>query len=377
MSKWIAALLCAALFLCPVALAGTAADGETDGGVVWVMYDSQGRRLASRAARMYEGDGLITADNTEYVVVSVDEQSRVAYAQPVLEMVAVSAGARTADASAAKDGGNKLVCMYCTHSDESYKPTDGEYSLARDAGIYDVSAAFAENLEKLGLKVERSEDTFLPHDAGAYRRSRSTAEEYAKLQPDAIFDIHRDGIPDAGEYEQTVDGEQITQVRLLVGRSNANADVNKSFAKQIKAQADEMYPGLIRDIYIGKGNYNQELYPHALLLEFGTFSNDKERVIASTEMMAKVVASALNGGTLEQGTGTRREQNAGAGKGIAWMLGILAIGGALYAIASTGTLTNWKEKLAHGASELTGGFVGRGHGDDMEEKREEEESRER
>ncbi len=356
MNKRILALICCLLLtLCPAAQALSLEDGESDGGEVWVMYDSQGHRLTSRAGRMFEGDGLITADNLEYVVVSVDEDSRIAWAQLSSETVAVSAASQETGAM----DGDTLVCMYCTHSDESYEPTDGDYSLSHGAGIFDVSAAFAKNLEKLGVRVERSEDTFLPHDAGAYRRSRATTEEYARMTPDAIFDIHRDGIPDAGEYEKTVEGEDVTQVRLLVGRSNANSDVNKAFAKQIKAQADRMYPGLIRDIFIGKGNYNQEIYPHALLLEFGTYSNDKEQVIASTEMMAQVVARVLGGGDSQEEQAARGAQNAGALKGVAWILGGLIVGGILYALISTGTLGNWKEKLSTGASELTGGLIGK------------------
>ena len=45
----------------------------------------------------------------------------------------------------------------------------------------------------------------------------------------------------------------MSKVRLLVGKGNQNKDANLSFAKQIKAVADKMYPGLIKDIYMGKG----------------------------------------------------------------------------------------------------------------------------
>ena len=41
----------------------------------------------------------------------------------------------------------------------------------------------------------------------------------------------------------------MSSTRLLVGKSNPNADANRKFAKQIKAAADEMYPDLIKDIY--------------------------------------------------------------------------------------------------------------------------------
>ena len=94
----------------------------------------------------------------------------------------------------------------------------------------------------------------------------------------------------------TIGNEKMSKVRLLVGKGNQNKDANLSFAKQIKAVADKMYPGLIKDIYMGKGAYNQDLAPRSVLLEFGTHTLPKERVLASTGPMSEVVYKALYGG---------------------------------------------------------------------------------
>ena len=88
--------------------------------------------------------------------------------------------------------------------------------------------------------------------------------ELLKGQPGAIFDIHRNGVPDPDEYATTIGNEKMSDVRLLVGKGNQNKDANLSFAKQIKAVADKMYPGLIKDIYMGKGAYNQDLAPRSV-----------------------------------------------------------------------------------------------------------------
>ena len=69
----------------------------------------------------------------------------------------------------------RLIGIYSTHSDESYIPTDGAESKEKDAGIYDVDEALKKALEERGIEVELDTTTHLPHDAGAYRRSRSTA----------------------------------------------------------------------------------------------------------------------------------------------------------------------------------------------------------
>ncbi|HBG44358.1 MAG TPA: stage II sporulation protein P, partial [Firmicutes bacterium] len=43
-----------------------------------------------------------------------------------------------------------------------------------------------------------------------------------------------------------VSGQQVAATRLVVGRQNANRGVNFEFAKQIKAAADKLHPGLVR-----------------------------------------------------------------------------------------------------------------------------------
>ena len=190
----------------------------------------------------------------------------------------------------------KAVALYCTHSDESYVPTDGSSSIEKRGGIYDVAESLKKELEQLGITVRYSDENHFPHDAGAYRRSRNTAAALAEEGVDAIFDIHRDGIPDASQYESRVKGQEVTKVRLLVGRGNQNAEANKQFAAQIKAVADKLYPGLIKDIYLGKGSYNQDLMSQSVLLEFGTHVSDKEEAIESTGYMANVLSRTLYGG---------------------------------------------------------------------------------
>ena len=66
------------------------------------------------------------------------------------------------------------------------------------------------------------------------------------------------------------------QIRLVVGRQNQNMQANLDFAKQIKAYYDEKKPGLIKGIFMAKGNYNQDLAPRSILIEVGTHTNSLE-----------------------------------------------------------------------------------------------------
>lgn len=353
MKRFLAALVAALLCAAPCALA------ENDGDCVYTLLNADGEKLTCRAGRMYVDDEYISSDNRLYRVAFVDDENCTATAEylgPAVLDEAAFADFLSAQAESESDGKDKkLICMYSTHSDESYVPSDGASSLWVNAGIYDVGDALKENLEALGITVEYSDKSFLPHDADAYNRSRSTVEEYAKRMPDAIIDIHRDGV-DAEEYETEVDGEDTSMVRLFVGRSNQNAAENKAFAQRLKAAADEVYPGLIKDIYIGKGNYNQELYPQAILLEFGTYEIEKEKAISATEYMAEVINDVLYGPSAKASTG---EKNSAAAVGIAWAVGIAVLAAGIYALSSTGKLAPAWDKLKRGASEMTAGLFGK------------------
>jgi len=355
-------ILALVIMLCTVVIP-CAAEDANDGDCIYTLYSTDGERLTSRGGRMYVDDEYVAGDNRHFRVVEVDDEAYTAYAE-YIGQAAVSVGgpdmcrdifAGLNEAHA--EEGKGLICMYSTHSDESYVEGDGKSSKMEDAGIYDVGGEFKRELEKLGYTVIYSDETFHPHDAGAYSRSASTAEEYVKKSPEAIFDIHRDGIS-ADEYETEVDGEELSMVRLFVGRSNTNRDANMAFAQEIKAAADEKYPGLVKDIYMGKGNYNQELYPRALLLEFGTHEIDKELVLRSTGYVAEVVDTVIGGDTA-MAAETDAEENMGAGKTVIWVIAIAVVAALVYAFAATGRLSGAWDKFKRSISELTGGSAGK------------------
>ena len=340
---------------------------------VWSIYDEDGQYLTSIYGRVYLDDEYISSDNRLYRIIEVDDSKRTAVAQYIGQESLLEPD-NEAVATVAQES-KRLIGIYSTHSDESYIPTDGAESKEKDAGIYDVDEALKNALEERGIEVELDTTTHLPHDAGAYRRSRSTAARLLKSQPAALLDIHRDGIPDPDEYVQKIEDEDATKVRLLVGKSNPNADANRKFAKQIKAAADEMYPDLIKDIYIGKGDYNQELAPRAILLEFGTHTIKKERAIKSTAYMADVLERVLFGSTAKAegaadadadaaGAETTAEAGgSGAAWGILWVVGIALAAIVGYGIITTGSFSGMWNKIKRGASETTGGLLGKKRGE--------------
>ena len=355
------------------------ADDQVDAEALHVAVDGSGAYLFSIHGVLSEGDEYIAGDNVLYRIASVNSGNAIAEKigeEPmpdvswldVGEAQAVFASDETTQAVSAKANADKrLIALYVTHSDESYIPSDGSQSINGQGGIYDVAREFRDALQKQGVDVILDESTHLPHDSGAYRRSRQTAERLLQKQPDAIIDIHRDGIPDESEYARTINGEEASRVRLLVGRSNQNSSVNREFAKQLKAVADKQYPGLIKDIFIGKGNYNQDLAPHAILLEFGTHTISKERVLNSTDMMAQVMSTALYG--TQTGSAASEKSSSGqdaavqSSKGVSGgmiflVLSVIA-GVIIFLLAQTGGGKAMKTKFTRNVSELTGGLFGK------------------
>lgn len=263
----------------------------------FVVYDAEDQ---SKVVFM-KGDGIqvddeyISSDNKLYTIESVNEEDKTAVARYTEDVkMPVYNISKKGNISSVNASTSKRIGLYHTHNDECYNDADGTDSIYGAGGIHDIGAKLKSNLENLGVTVFYSEDLHLPHDSGAYTRSEQTASELLKNDLDAIFDIHRDATP-RSEYITTVNGEQMSKVRMVVGSANVKSAINKEFALNIKAYADEVYPGLIKDIYIGKGGYNQQLSANAMLFEMGTNLIEKSLVEKSTIPLAKTIDVVLYG----------------------------------------------------------------------------------
>lgn len=353
---------------------------ETD--IVYDVVTEEGAALTQIAQTPAPGDEYLAEDNTLYEILRVEGTAAIVRSKGALALPDVS----WLDADAALPVSameSKRIALYCTHSDESYEPSDGVYSTTGRGSIYEVAEALAAAMREDGVEAVVSDALHHPHDAGAYRRSRQTAVELMRAGlPDALLDIHRDGIPDPAQYKTTIGGRECSKVRLLVGRGNQNMSVNKEFALTLKAVADKVYPGLIKDIYMGKGVFNQDLLPKSVLLECGTYTLEKEWVLRSMPMMADVFYRALYGGvtgsagTVSDTRGTQRasedsvtpgatdapvasSEDDGSFTGIWWVAGLFAAGLILYGVIAAGSMRGGMRKAGRHLSEMTGGLVGK------------------
>lgn len=364
---WLLGLI---LLLVPVCAQG-------EGYRVWELCTESGERLTEVCEEPSAGDEYIMADNALYEVISVTGNRATMRLTGSVTLPTVDW--LDADAAWPVAAQTRRIALYCTHSDESYAPSDGYYTTTDRGSIYEIAAALAEQLTQRGITATADDTLHHPHDAGAYRRSRQTAVQLLTAgAPDCLIDVHRDGIPDPASYAVTIGGKAASRVRLLVGRGNQNAALNKDFALTLKAVADHVYPGLIKDIYMGRGTYNQDLLPRSILFECGTYTLEKERVLISMPMLADVLQRSLYGGVvgsagrvvsdvgqsgakggITQGAPDAASADAkGVGSGVIFLLALLLVGIVGFALLSAGSWKRGMHKAGRQLREMTGGLVG-------------------
>ena len=318
-------LLSATIVGSSVLLSPMAGRGDEDlSGRLFQMVDGEGNLIMQTHRVITVGDGFIDEANLFYQVKRVEGQKAVAdllgpvslvdvvetdsQTVPVFSLFELFGGKEEDNDNETKrrglltkpEGGQGSAVqrrskrevtfgIYTTHNDESYVTNRGKANIKGKGDIHRVAAVLNEKIKKNGFSSIHSEAIHLPHDRGAYRRSRGTALELMQDGADMLIDVHRDAGP--GEsYAKKVNGEWMTQVRLVVGRQNANHGANLALAKELKAIADERYPGLIKGIFIGRGNYNQDLSSRAILIEVGTEKNALESAEKGVSFFADVLS---------------------------------------------------------------------------------------
>lgn len=334
--------------------------GHTEDDLIQV-YDESGKYIFSTCMGLSEGDRYINEENNEYRVIKVDGKRGTAKLLGKVDLLGGEGTVSSLTPLALTQGNdNKKVAIYHTHSAESYEPGP---PFQTDRGeIYEVGDILSSQFEKRGVQVQKSDNTFLPHDGGAYERSRRTAAELLQQQPDALLDVHRDAIPRPQEYLTNLNGEEMSKVRLVVGRQNPKMATNDQMAKRIKAIADERYPGLIKGIFYAKGKYNQDLSARALLLEFGTHVTTKEQAERSTAALVDSIYTVLYGAgttTGGGGKGTDRAQGSAGISSLVWIIGAIVVVGLGFLFLNEGGIGGVSKRLKNFSGEEFANVLGR------------------
>jgi len=327
------------------------------------IVDAKGSVISRACRGVAVGDEIINSKGDHYRVIKVDQNRAVAKSlgkdKQFLAWHEFFTDERLAMAAANRKGGT--VGIYHTHSDEAYVPSDGSESIPFKGGIYDVGRSLVSRLQqKSDTRVVYDQTPHDPHDNAAYQRSRRTAMKLMKQNPVAIIDVHRDGIPDASYYRATVSDNKVSQLRLVVGRQNPNMEANKDFARRMMAYANKVHPTIVKEIFMAKGNYNQDLMPTAILIEAGTHTNTKGEAERGVALFADAIPTVLG---IEGGPQTRNvpgggitqpgATGTGGWRAVGWILGLTLLLGGGFLFISTGSLKGVGDRLAGFGKEFT------------------------
>lgn len=261
-----------------------ASDGQKNDR--YVIYNENNEKIMEKSA-VEVGDSFITQDFEEYEIYKIEGNE--AYAKKLSDIIISRSKNLNNEMTLNSHSLKPTICLYMTHNDESYTPTDGYDSVYGAGGIHDVAKELKSELESNGYNVVLDETLHIPHNSSAYSRSGQTATKlFNTYSPEALFDIHRDGVSKSYYYTNQ-NGEDLSKIRIVVGKSNPNYSKNYEFAKELFVSGNTMYPWLFSDIYSGSGHYNQALKDTCLLFEMGTYMIEKEYVYNSIPYLVDAI----------------------------------------------------------------------------------------
>ena len=345
----------------PMGLFGGAEKERTDGGY-FVLIDERGTLLDQTSMYVYRGDEFIAENNIRYRVKTVDgDVARCETIGPEEPIAALdNTEAVPASIFGGTDSNKPTVGIYHTHGGESYVPTEGVESVKGKGGIDEVAKALEGKLNSQGIKAIVDDTSHVPNDSGSYRRSRRTAANLMKQGANYLVDVHRDAAP-ASQYTARVNGKDVAKIRLVVGRQNPQESAALDLAKRIKDHCDKDHPGLCKGIFMGRGAYNQDLSPNAMLIEVGSEKTTLEQAKAGVDLFADDLPNILGAGTTgATRVGTKTGQG-GSWKALGWIIGAFIVGGLGYLLISSGSIKGAAGKLKQfGGSEWSSFFGRRG-----------------
>ena len=193
------------------------------------------------------------------------------------------------------------VLLYHTHNAETYLPSAGVSKVSgQNGGVVQAASVFQAALQqKYGIRTIHNTTLHdYPNWNRSYQNSLATAQQLLQTHTSvkAVFDVHRDaGFTSKKPTTTTINGRSAARIMLVIGANHENWKENLAFARELEARCNELYPGLLRDnIHIKEtGRYNQQVHPHAVLLEIGSDLNTQEEADYALECFAQVVYEVL------------------------------------------------------------------------------------
>jgi stage II sporulation protein P len=196
--------------------------------------------------------------------------------------------------------------IYHTHATESYLPNKESNYRTHDENynVMGIGNIITSNLKNYGLNITHLKDY---NDYPDYNKSYANSNYNVKQvlsnsKKNVMIDIHRDGADEGSSYEEflskvksiEINGKTAATCTLVIGDKNGNLEDIKKMAQTTFDTANEMYPGLFRDIVIRNGAYfNQYLSDYAMLIEVGTTLNNIEEAQYTADLLSEILCETV------------------------------------------------------------------------------------
>ena len=218
-----------------------------------------------------------------------------------------------ADAPLSIDKSKPAVLLFHTHTTEGYELLDRDWyaadtsSRTTDAGrnVVRVGTAIAEELESAGFQVIHDETVHDARYSGAYDRSRATVQKYLDRYPElsVVLDVHRDAIEENNGVKikpvAEIGGKKAAQIMIITGSEGGNVtdfpnwEQNLRFALRLQDACEQSAAGLMRPLFFCHRQYNMDMTPCSLLVEFGSEANTLEEAVYAGSLFGRALARLL------------------------------------------------------------------------------------
>ena len=198
------------------------------------------------------------------------------------------------------------ILIFHTHTSEAYEEAGVETNFHTTDNAYNVIAVGETLKENLLLKNFQVLHDITKHDTpsynGAYNASLETVEKLFKSKKyDIVIDLHRDALSGNLHFRPTteINGETASKLMFVIGTNGSGLQHdrwmnNLRLALLIQNTAEEMYPGLFRDLNLAKYRYNQHLSDGAFIIEVGSTGNTLSDTKTAMKYFANVLAALKN-----------------------------------------------------------------------------------
>lgn len=214
------------------------------------------------------------------------------------------------------DSSKPQILIYHTHSQEAFYDSRSGVVADSIVGVGEVLAKILE--EDYGIQVIHDTTTYDLVDGKlerniAYNVALPSLEKILEYNPsiEVVIDLHRDGLddgmdPEKGKRVTTIDGKKCAQIMLFNGLStnkngpidyleNPNLEENLAFSFQLFMEGKEIYPDLMKPIFLKAYRFNLHLKGRSTLVELGTQYNTVEEAKNSMQYLAELLVGVLTG----------------------------------------------------------------------------------